>query len=144
MVASSARSGHGIRQISRALFRSQQESGKAKRRRPLPPQPIEPRVTSLERRLTELEQLPARIDDLTSQISQLRTEVRGEFSAVRVGMDGMGGALRMEMAEQGAASAARDEAIGIQMRVLHEDVVSRIGLLQEGMPARPKRRRKAK
>jgi hypothetical protein len=105
----------------------------------MPPQPIEPRVTSLERRLTELERLPARIDDLTSQISQLRTEIRGEFSAVRVEMVGLGSALRIEMAEQGAASAARDEAIGIQMRVLHEDVVSRIGVLQEGMPARPKR-----
>ena len=103
----------------------------------MPPQPIESRVTSLERRVTELEQLPARIDDLTSQVSQLRAEMRGEFSAVRA-------ELRREMAEQGAASAARDEALGIQMRMLHEDVVSRFTLLQEGLPAQPRRKTRKK
>ena len=99
----------------------------------MPPQPIESRVTTLERRVTELEQLPGRIDDLTSQVSQLRTEMRDEFSAVRA-----------EIAEQGAASAARDEAIGIRMRVLHEDVISRFALLQEGLPPRPKRKGRKK
>ena len=100
------------------------------------PQPIESRVTTLEQRMTELEQLPGRIDDLTSQVSQLRTEMRGEFSAVRV-------ELRREIAEQGAASAARDEALGIQMRMLHEDVISRFALLQEGLtPAKKKLRKK--
>ena len=102
----------------------------------MPPQPIESRVTSLERRMTESEQLPGRIDDLTSQVSQLRTEMRVEFSAVRV-------ELRREIAEQGAASAARDEALGIQMRMLHEDVISRFALLQEGLtPAKRKLRQK--
>ena len=91
-------------------------------------------------RVTELEQLPARIDDLTSQISHLRTEMGGEFSAVRAEMANLGVALRREMAEQGAASAGRDEALGIQMRMLHEDVISRFALLQDGLPARPKRK----
>jgi hypothetical protein len=95
----------------------------------MPPQPIESRVTSLEQRMTELEQLPGRIDDLTSQVSQLRTKMDTEFSAVRT-----------EIAEQGAASATRDEAIGIQMRVLHEDVISRFALLHDGLPARPNRK----
>ena len=79
--------------------------------------------------MTHLEQLPARIDDLRSQVSQLRTKMDAEFSAVRA-----------EIAEQGAASAARDEAIGVRMRVLHEDVISRFALLQEGLSARPKRK----
>ena len=95
----------------------------------MPPQTIESRVERLEHRVTELEQLPARVDDLTSQISHLRIEMRDEFSAIR-------GA----MAEQGAASVARDEALGTQMRVLHEDVISRLALLQEGLSSRPRRK----
>ena len=95
----------------------------------MPPQLVELRVKRLEERVTQLEQLPGRIDDLTLQVSQLRSEMRGEFSAVRG-----------EIAEQGAASAARDEALGIQMRVLYEDLVSRLALLRDGSP-RHKRKR---
>ncbi len=84
-------------------------------------------MEGLERRVTQLEQLPARIDDLTSQVSQLRTEMRGEFSAVRG-----------EMAKQGAALRAE---LGALMRVLHEDLVSRLALLQEGQRPRPKQTR---
>ena len=91
--------------------------------------------------MTRLEQLPARIDDLTLQVSQLRTEMRGEFSAVR-GEMAEGVAQRSEIAEQGAASAARDEALGIQMRMLREDVISRLALLQENQAPRPKRKPK--
>jgi hypothetical protein len=51
--------------------------------------------------------------------------------------------VRAEIAEQGAASAARDEALGTRMRVLHEDVISRFALLQEGLtPAKRKSRKK--
>ena len=95
------------------------------------------RVESLEKRVTRLEELPRRIDDLTLQVSQLRSEMRGEFSAVRT-------ELRREIAEQGAASAGRDEVLGIQMRMLHEDVISRFALLQEDQPARRKRKSRKK
>jgi hypothetical protein len=71
--------------------------------------------------VTGLEQLPARIDDLTSQISQFRTEVRGEFSAVR--------------------SEIRD--LGVQMRVLYEDLLTRITQMQEGRRSRSKRKPQA-
>jgi len=70
--------------------------------------------------VTQLEQLPDRIDDLTSQVSQLRTEMRAEFSAVRA-----------ELAER---------ATGVEMRVLHADVISRLVLLQEGQAPRSKRK----
>ena len=80
--------------------------------------------------MTQVEQLPGRIDDLTLQVSQLRTEMRVEFSAVRA-------ELRSEIAEQGAASAGRDEALGVQMRMLHEDVISRLALLQQGQARGP-------
>ena len=88
----------------------------------MPPQPLEFRVESLEQRVTQLEQLPGRIDDLTSQVSQLRTEMRGEFSAVR----------------------GEIHDVGIQMRVLHEDVVSRLALLQEGQSPRRKQTRRTR
>lgn len=89
---------------------------------PCPPQPLESRVESLEKRVTQLEQLPARIDGLESQIQQLRTEMHDEFSAVRK--------------ELGAQISAQ----GTQMRVLHGEVISRIALLQEGLPT-PRRKR---
>jgi hypothetical protein len=73
-------------------------------------------------RVTRLEELPGRIDDLTVQVSQLRTEMRDEFSAVRT-----------EMAEQG-------RTLGMQMRVLHEDVIGRLATLQEAWTSPPKRK----
>ena len=45
-------------------------------------------------------------------------------------------AVRAEVAEQGAASAAGDAALGIEMRMLHEDVISRLALLQENQATR--------
>ena len=75
--------------------------------------------------MTRLEQLPARIDDLTLQVSQLRTEMRGEFSAVRREVS--------ELADR----------LDTRMRVLHEDVIARIALPQEGhTPAKRKFRKK--
>jgi len=65
--------------------------------------------------VTRLEQLPDRIDGLTSQVSQLRTEMRDEFSAARGEMSGLG------------------DRLDTRMRVLHEDVIARIALLQEGL-----------
>ena len=79
----------------------------------------------LEHRVTELEQLPARIDDLTSQVSQLRIKMSAEFSAVRA-----------ELSELG-------DRLDTRMRVLHEDVIARIALLQDGLtPAKRKSRKK--
>jgi len=83
---------------------------------------IASRVEDLEKRVTRLEELPTRIDDLTLQISQLRTEMRGEFSAVRA-----------EMAE-------RETNVTTQMRMLHEDVIGRIALLHEATTAKQGRR----
>ncbi len=103
----------------------------------MPSQALVSRVESLEARVTILEELPARIDDLTSQVSQLRIEMRGEFSAVRTEIAEQVATctqtLRAEMAGQIGGLAA-------QMRVLHEDVISRIALLQEGLSGAAKRR----
>ncbi len=86
------------------------------------PQRLEQRVDILEKRVSELGQLPARVEELGSQIAQLRGEMHAEFSAVRREMrDG-------------------DEETRRLMRVLHEDVIQRFALLEEGH--RSARRRK--
>ncbi|MDQ3347305.1 MAG: hypothetical protein M3545_04990 [Acidobacteriota bacterium] len=104
----------------------------------MPAQIVVSRVEDLETRVTMLEQLPARVDDLTSQVSQLRTEMRAEFSDVRAEMGAQFSAVRAEMADQGAT-------LGTQMRVLHEDVIGRLALLQNGYArrkAKPRGRKK--
>jgi predicted phage gp36 major capsid-like protein len=83
--------------------------------------------------VTLLEELPARVDALTLQVSQLRDEMRAEFSAVRTeiraGDENTCRTLREEI-------RAGDERVMEQARVLHEDVVSRLALIQEGVKAR--------
>jgi S-adenosylmethionine synthetase len=71
------------------------------------------RLEILERKVDVLEQLPARIDRLELQIVQLRQEMRDEFSA-----------MRMEM-------RSGDEETRNYMRVLYEDLVTRISTLGE-------------
>jgi len=89
-------------------------------------QTLENRVEQLEARVAKLEQLPDRIDGLASQIVQLRTEMHGEFSAVRT-------EIREEI-------RLGDEETRRYMRVLHEEVISRIATIQEGqVDSRPRR-----
>lgn len=102
----------------------------------------ESRVDSLEIRMTQLEQLPARIDNLASQVVQLRTEMRSEFSTVRGEIAEQGKTLRGEIAEQGKALSAKIDDQGTQMRVLHEEVIGRIALLQEGWSTPSRKPRK--
>ena len=128
------------------------------------PQPLESRVESRKHRVTQLEQLPARIDNLTSQVQQLGTEMRAEFSAVRGELRGeiagqgtslraamaeQGKSLRAEIADQGASllaaiaeQGARIDAQGTYMRVLHEEVLARIALMQNGRSSQSRRPRK--
>jgi hypothetical protein len=79
---------------------------------------LEARIDRLERRVELLEQLPQRITALEVQIVQLREEMRSEFSAIRVQI-------------QGDLRAGDEETRGL-MRVLHEDVIARIATLKEG------------
>ena len=80
------------------------------------------RIDTLEEHVTRLEELPHRIDDLTLQVLQLREEMRTEFS-VKV-------SARTEM-------RALNDVTLRQMRVLHEDVIARLGVVGEGGPERP-------
>jgi len=88
------------------------------------PKPIlTERVEILEEKVGALEQLPARVAAVESQLVQLRTEMRDEFSA-----------LRGEIREG-------DEETRRFMRMLHEDLVGRIALLQEARGGRGRKRR---
>jgi outer membrane murein-binding lipoprotein Lpp len=127
------------------------------------PQTLAARVDSLEQRVTRLEELPARVDALTLQVSQLRDEMRSEFSAVcgeiqagdeetrrtlheeiRAGDEETRRTLREEIRAGDEETRrtvreeirAGDERVMEQARVLHEDVVSRLALIQEGVKAR--------
>ena len=96
-------------------------------------QTVENRVEQLEARVAKLEQLPERIDGLASQVVQLRTEMHEEFSAVRTEMRDEFSAVREEI-------RLGDEDTRRYMRVLHEEVISRIATIQEGqVDSRPRR-----
>jgi predicted nucleic acid-binding Zn-ribbon protein len=77
-------------------------------------QTLENRVATLEQQIQALVGLPERMVSLESQFQQLRSDVREEFAA-----------LRMEI-RTGDLETRRF------IRVLHEDVISRIAAIGEG------------
>lgn len=85
---------------------------------------VESRVDNLETRVAMLEQLPERVSAVESQIVQLGTEMHDELSAVRIEMRG------------------GDEETRRYMRVLHEEVISRLARIQEALPLRRTRKSK--
>lgn len=115
------------------------------------PQSLEVRVERLETRVTALEGLPNRIDALTLQVSQLREEMHVEFSAIHARSDTLDNRLTGQIDALDRRLTGLDERLtgqiesvklelGTQMRVLHEEVISRLALLQEGRARRSKRR----
>jgi len=128
----------------------------------MPPETIESRADNLERRVTDLETLPDRIPAIESQIVQLRTEMRGEFSAVReeirTGDRVLGERIDettrvlgeridettrvlQRLEETTRVLGERIDENGRHMRVLHEDVIGRLAIIQEGQSARRRRRK---
>jgi len=97
------------------------------------PQSLDARVERLETRVTALEELPGRVDALTLQVSQLREAMHVEFSAINSKVDGLDHRLT------GQIESVKVE-LGTLMRILHEEVISRLALLQEGRVRRSKRR----
>lgn len=82
------------------------------------PQTLTNRLEVLERKVESLERLPEQMHALELQILQFREEMRVEFSTIRAG----------------------DEETRTYMRVLHEEVLSRIALLGEHRDGRPRSR----
>lgn len=92
------------------------------------------RVEILERKVEALETLPDRLTGVELQLVQLRDEMRVEFSAIRggAGTNVTLSSLREEI-------RAGDEETRRFMRVLHEEVITRLALIEEGRRARKKR-----
>src|SRR5437867_5487471 len=101
------------------------------------------RIEVLERKVEALEVLPervaaveVRVGAVELQLVQLREEMRAEFSAtraeMRAGDEETRRALRGEIRDG-------DEETRRLMRMLHEDVISRLATIQEGRPARRKK-----
>ena len=84
--------------------------------------PLGIRVQLLESTVAELTELPGQFDELSSQFVQMKTEVREDISAVCREMSQM----RIDLV---TAIVSAEERVLIQMRVLHEDVMARIGLI---------------
>jgi len=115
----------------------------------MPRQSIAARVERLEQRVTILEELPGRLDAISTQISQLSDEMHREFSNVRdeirAGDKETGRSLREEIRASNDETVrtlrgeirASSEEIMTRVRVLHEDMISRLALLQEGQQRRP-------
>jgi hypothetical protein len=103
-------------------------------------QTIENKVHLLEGQVTELQKLPERLGAVESQIVQLRSEMRMECSAVREELRAGDEGLRLDIAGvRREMKEKHDEALRF-MRVLHEEVIGRLTLIQEGRP--PRRTRK--
>lgn len=115
-------------------------------------QPLEFRVDSLEDRVTQLEQQVGPDDRDPSQVVALRTEMRAEFSAVRAhlasldakvgGLEAKMGGLDAKVGSLESKLEAKIDQQGIQMRVLHEEVIRRIALIGESAPSSRKPRKK--
>jgi hypothetical protein len=87
-----------------------------------------------------LEELPGRMDRLESQIVQLRTEMRDEFSAVRTAIRSGDEETRRELRQE---IRSGDEETRRYMRVLFEEYVGRVKVVDEG-GATPRKRRPRK
>ena len=79
------------------------------------PPPLERRVAFLEEQVNALHELPGRVRAIEVQLIEVRREAVAMEERLR------------------ADIRSGDEETRHQMRVLHEEVISRIALLQEGM-----------
>ncbi len=91
--------------------------------------------------MSGLEELPGRVTAVELQIVQLRTEMRAGFSAIEQRLQGHD--QRFEAMDQRFDAVERqirkgDEETRRYMRVLHEEVLARIAMLQNGRRPRKK------
>jgi hypothetical protein len=116
--------------------------------------PLTPRLEILEEKVTALGELPARVAALEAQFLEFRAEVRAEFSALRVLIPGGEGETCRVLRDEIRAGdeetrrvlrdeiRAGDEETRRLMRVLHEDVIARIELMDERWNGRRTDRRR--
>lgn len=97
---------------------------------------LEERMENLEKVVEPLRGLPDRMTRVEVQVLQLRTEMRGEFSAIRRDM-----ATRKDLARVGRGLRRQmqglHEDLRTRMLVLHEALVERLKILGEARPSAP-------
>jgi hypothetical protein len=93
----------------------------------MPERSLTERVEFLEQSVGELHGLPERMAAAELQILRLRDEMRVEFSAIQ----GRFGAIDQRFDDLERRVQEGDEETRRFMRLLHEEVLSRISLLQE-------------
>ena len=89
---------------------------------------LDERVEILEQKVGVLELLPNRVTAVESQILQLRGEMRDGFSAIHERLAGH--------EQQFQSIEKRFDETNRHMRVLHEELLTRLSLLQESRPRR--------
>ncbi len=100
------------------------------------PQPLESRVENLEERVTNIEESVGPGDPAEPQVLPLRTEMRNGFSAVRAELKTLDGRVTT-LDGKVTALDAKVTDVSTHMRVLHEDMIERFTLMQEGQPRKP-------
>jgi uncharacterized alpha-E superfamily protein len=102
----------------------------------MPERSLQERIESLEHNVEAIETLSARVTAVELQIVQLRDEMRHEFTAtreeIRAGDERVRTDLRAEINSLRAEMRDGDQETRRYMRVLHEEVIARIALIQEG------------
>jgi outer membrane murein-binding lipoprotein Lpp len=105
----------------------------------MPERTLTARVENLERKMESLEGLPGRVSAAELQIVHFRGEMHEQFSAVRQEIQAVRSELGGEIQTLRAEIQAGDEETRRYMRVLHEEVLSRIAAIQEGRVRRRRR-----
>ena len=102
------------------------------------------RIEILEGDVNALRELPEQVSALASDLAALRgdvTQLRGNVTQFQVDVRAEFATVREEFAAVREEIRTGDEETRRQMRVLHEEVISRIALLDEGRKTGRRRKR---
>ena len=98
------------------------------------------RIEILEGDVNALRQLPEQVSAVAADLAALRgdfTQLRGDVTQVQGDVAQLKRDMRLEFAAVRDEIRAGDEETRSQMRILHEEVISRLALLAEGRKNAP-------
>ncbi len=103
------------------------------------PIPLVRRIEILEGDVNALRQLPEQVSAVAADLAALRgdvTQLQGDVTQLKLDITETRGEVRAEFAAVRDEIRTGDEETRRQMRILHEEVISRIALLDEGRKTR--------
>ena len=95
------------------------------------PESFSERLLTVEGQVSALQGVPKKVEELTVEVSQRRDETHAALSAIHAVLDAIHIAIR-----------EGDEETRRQMRVLDDEVISRIAMLQEALGRPPRKARR--